>query len=46
MIMIISVPLIIMHHKYIVDRFSKFFHQLMHKKILYVYITKMSTVTP
>ena len=26
-----------------VDRFSKFFHQLIHMKILYVYTTKIST---
>ena len=26
-----------------VDRFSKFFHQVIHKKILYVHITKIST---
>jgi len=27
----------------IVDRFSKFFHQVIHKKIVYIYITKIST---
>jgi len=26
-----------------VDQFSKFFHQVIHKKILYVHITKIST---
>jgi len=26
-----------------VDRFSKFFHQVIRKKILYVHITKIST---
>jgi len=27
-----------------VDRFSKFFHQLIHKEILYVNITKISAL--